>query len=1143
MALNDAYEDDDSLDGEVVATNDTATEPVTTTSNTNQDWLRSQFTKYSTGVQAAETEKRKIFKQATDALLKRQQQLEQPDWFGIAAALGEPTRTGSWGERLSGVNKVLSASNKERRVSNQQLEDLQMKYKLANAESKANIAEKELSFGIQMQKAMPKAKQFEFQSLQEQLRGMDVNDPMRSGLEARIARLNYVPPAKSEGAETAEQYALKILKAEDAAPGTYTPEVVARARGILKLEKPSENLTIEQWANKILGDEAKKPGTHPKADVIRAQAIIKKSTYIKPEKDESAADKTPKAQSPAGKLAADRGFTPGTPEFAAEVKKIQQSGRHLSSTQEKELFEQEDIINGSQSALLNLEKALKLSPKAYEGGTANLRRAAGTVIPGISRSEAQVASTEFNSIMGEQMLSQLKAIFGGNPTEGERKVLADLQGSLTMSHEERAPIIKNAMAAVIRRYKAAEARMKGIKGGAYGPDAPEEYAKGGPVKMQQGGRYTDTSGNMSLANIGRAVGQGLGMSFGDEAIARVRAKMEGRPYDDIVAEERAAYEAFAKRNPITALSTEIASGILPTAAMMMVPGGQVGAYSNVVRAAPTMRKLATSGALTGGFSGLGSGEGSFVERLPSAGMGAGFGAVAGPVLSKGADLVGKGIRVVKDKLNPTIDSVSQAAMRKVLQAMGRDDMDVNAARQRMTRDQQLGVKSTLADTSPSTASLAEAVVTVPGKGKKQLGQKLENRLEEGRESVAQRTQRDVGKGVDYTAKEDQLVTTLRRNAKSVYDQAYAHGAVDDPRIATVLEDNTFKRAYEQARNIIEKEARAAELRGEDASKFKLQQIYTQDADGNMVRTGEVPDVRTLDYLKRGIDALIEQGYGANKSISKAEAGALKDLKNAFVDVIDEVAPAYKVARAQYKGDAEILDALRYGREDFLSPKNTPAQVIKELGTMSAGEKDALRAGAAQSILSKIIETPNQVNAAQRVIGAPSTRKRLAALFDNPTDYKLFEEALMRESELFRNAQNILRGSRTEMKKQAIEDLKKAPGILDVAGEAVDFAAAGPGSMVGRVLKLIQSRATVDEKTANSIANILKSGTPQEINAALDQLEKSAGKFAAEANRSNAVQKSVTRGVGSASGEIPRAPEQPAPEETEEQTLQRLLQGE
>jgi hypothetical protein len=1140
-----ALPDDDDLEFESDAVNESSTS-IPSTNTSNKDWLQSQLQAYSTAITAADKKKAEIFKEATDKLLARQKQLEEPDWFGIAAALGRPTRTGSIGEEFANVNEVLSARRKEQRAGAQQLEDLMMKYKLAEADRGPERLKDQLSLGIQLQKAMPKERMFEIQALEKELANLPADSPRRKVIQGRIDKLNYVPPAKTDKQPTLEQWANQILLDEEKVPGTHPTAAVDRAKQIIKKQtyipqenKPVENLSLEQWANKVLSEENKKPGTHSKPDIARANQIIRKATYIKPEKGEG--EGTPKALSPAGKLAADRGFKPGTPEYAGEVNKIVQSGKHLSSTQEKELFEQEDVLNSSKSALLNLDKALALSPKAYEGGAAELRMGIGTYIPGVKSSEAQVASSEFNSIMGEQMLSQLKAIFGGNPTEGERKVLAQLQGSLGMSHAARAPIIRNAMAAVRRRLKAAEDRIKGIKSGAYGPDVPE-MAQGGPVKMQRGGR-TDTSGSMSMANIGRAVGQGLGMSFGDEAIARVRAQMEGRPYEEVLAEERAAYEAFAKRHPITALSTEIASGVVPTVGMMLMPGGQAAAGANIVRTAPTMGRLARTGAITGGISGYGAGESNDLfttERLPSAGMGAGFGAVVGPVASKAGNAVGTGYRWLKDKLTPSVNSVDQAAMRKVLQAMGRDEMDVAGVRQRMARDQQLGVKSTIADTSPSVTNLAEAVVTAPGKGKKRLGQKLEERLEEGREGVAQRVQQDVAQGSNYVAKEDQLVNTLRKNARNVYETAYAFGAVDDPRIAKVLDDDTFKSAYDKARSIISKEVRAAELRGEDVSKYQLKPIYKQDADGNWVRTGEIPDVQTLDYLKRGIDALIEQGYSSERSISKAEAGALKDLKNAFVNVIDEVVPDYRTARATYRGDAEVLDALRFGREDFLSPKNTPDRVIKQLQAMSTAEKEALRTGAAQTLLSRILETPNQVNAAQRVIGAPSTRKRLNALFDDPNQYKVFEEALKREAELFRNAQNILRNSRTENRKQAIEDLKKAPGILDIAGEAVDFANAGPGSIVGRTLKLLQSRATFDEKTADEVANILRAGTPQEINAVLDKLEQSAGKFAREAERSNVVQKGITRGVGSAAGEPPRTPEPERLEETDDERLERLL---
>jgi len=415
------------------------------TDTSNRTWLTQQLNAYSTALSAAEQNKAKIFQDATNRLLERQKQLEEPDWFGIAAALGKPTRTGAIGEELANVNEVLSAQRKERRAASYQLQDLMDKYRLQEADRVPGELEKKLSLGIQIQKALPKEKQFELQALQDQLSGMKADDPRRAGIENRIAYLGGKRQAKTTETkpETPDQYALRILQENDAKPGKHSAEIVARAQRILKAEAPKSNetneqwalrildeedakpgthtkerverakaihlkqtyippsaskedkpqtaeqyaleivkkarenptsvspdqladarrilkmdptekaetsLTLEQWANKVLIEENKKPGTHPKADVARAKEIIRKHNYIAPEK--GSGDKEPKPLSPAGKIAADRGFRPGTPEFIAEVKKIEQGRQHLSSTQEKELFEQEDIVNGSKSALL-----------------------------------------------------------------------------------------------------------------------------------------------------------------------------------------------------------------------------------------------------------------------------------------------------------------------------------------------------------------------------------------------------------------------------------------------------------------------------------------------------------------------------------------------------------------------------------------------------------------------------------------------------------------------------------------------------------------------------------------------------------------------------------------------------------------------
>jgi len=253
-------------------------------------------------------------------------------------------------------------------------------------------------------------------------------------------------------------------------------------------------------------------------------------------------------------------------------------------------------------------------------------------------------------------------------------------------------------------------------------------------------------------------------------------------------------------------------------------------------------------------------------------------------------------------------------------------------------------------------------------------------------------------------------------------------------------------------------------------------------------------------------------------------------------------PEYAAARAKYAGDMEVLDALRLGRTDYLSPKMLPAEAKKVVDAMSDGERDALRAGVAQSLLTKVMDAPQQVNAAQRIIGAPATRKRLEALFQDPNEYKVFEAALKRESELFRNAQDIVRGSRTANKTEALKDLKAGNAIFDIAGEAMDIATGSPGSVVGRVLKYLQARTSLDEKTAGEVAEMLKSGTQQEIDATLQKLESSSAKFLKDSSRSAQRLKMTSGAVGAAAPttSLP-APESADPaEESDEEKLQRLL---
>ena len=1076
--------------------------------------LQTLLTKYLQNSEKSATDKQALLDKARERIMARSAGPDSAEVaFRLAAAFGRPTKTGGFGETLGNVAEATAESLASQRKTKQELEDLTLKYDLAASDVQGEKYKTQVGALSALARSTPKDRLTEIEKMQEIIDDPRANQKAKDNAQSRITYLTTRPSSAPKATEVEKL----IDKIND-------PNTPASSKAILK-----------QRLNKL--------------------------NYIAPEaKAEKDKDKP---MSPAGKMAADEGLIPGTPEFQARVKKLAGEGKGvtLSATEQKELFEAEDQVNAGKTVIINLSKAKELNSKAYSGFGAGARRTMARNIPGVGGSEGVTSTTELENLVLTNGLEQLKATFGGNPTEGERNILLQIQGSLSMGVEERAALWDRAMKMAARRVKTGQEKMKKLQSGAYSRVQPDEekatggpvghYADGGPVQMADGGE-------MSMANIGRAVGQGLGLGFGDEAVARVRAKMEGRPYEDVVREEREAYQRFQEKNPFTALGTELVSGLIPTIGMALIPGaGTAGAIASGSRTAMAAQRLASalpkfmtgttakaagSGAATGTIAGAGSAtEGN---RTSGAFSGGATGLVLGPTVAKSIEMGGKGVRAVKNAIKPSPNAVEQRATNKVLEAMARDEMDAKGLSDKLNKDINLGVKSTIMDASPSLSSLGEAVVTRPGPGRKILGTGLEERLEGGREAAAARALKDIGKNVDYVAQEDTLMGKLRANANTLYDQAYAHDSVDDTRILKVLEDDTFKKAFKEAQAIAGKEARAAELRGEDASRFKLNDIYGADKDGNLTTVGKIPDVRTLDYIKRGIDALIDKGY-RGEGMSKAEANALKDLKKAYVQVIDENVPEYAAARAKYAGDMEVLDALRLGRTDYLSPKMLPAEAKKVVDAMSDGERDALRAGVAQSLLTKVMDAPQQVNAAQRIIGAPATRKRLEALFQDPNEYKVFEAAMQRESELFRNAQNIIRGSRTANKQEAIADLKSGSGIFDIAGEAVDVAVGSPGSVIGRVLKYLQARTTLDEKSAGEIATMLKSGTVQEMQDVLNRLEASSAKFIEGREKSARRLKTISGTVGAAAPVTPKpAPEvEASPEdETDDEKIERIMRS-
>jgi len=602
--------------------------------------------------------------------------------------------------------------------------------------------------------------------------------------------------------------------------------------------------------------------------------------------------------------------------------------------------------------------------------------------------------------------------------------------------------------------------------------------------------------NPYLGGARALVGQGLGMGWGDEAEAWLRSKLSGsKGYEAELARINQQYAQYSKENPFLAPALEFGGGAAPALAAMLTAPATGGATAPV--AASALARLAANpyarGAVTGGVTGGISGAGS--AQPGERGAGATTGAVVGTTVGTAAPAVirgsGAGAQWLRDRLAPSEASVTKTAVGKVSRAINESGMTPQQIEQKVVQDRARNIPSTVANADPALVDLAETVAQRSGPSGRLVEKKLGEQTAGARERTYAQTRKGIKSG-NFYADEQKMVADLRKQANTLYDDAYAFGDVDDPRIIDALKNPRFQDFFSKARSIADTEAQAAKLRGEDPSKFALPEIYKPsgkfDANGNeILELTKLPDVRTLDYIKRGIDATIEAGYKSAQGMSSAEANALKQLRNVYVGAIDEATGGanspYLKARQAYSGDMEVLDAMRAGMNDF--NKLDHEQVIDMISKMGVAEKDAFRTGVVRDLYSKIMDPSSNINAAQRVIGSPEMQAKLQPLFDSPAKFEMFKSALEREAQLFQQSNRILGGAATGRRTQARERFEEGSGV----GAAVADAVSGGfwGSLSNMAARVARS-ATMTDEVAEKVSKLLMSSDPHEVAAAVKLIE-------------------------------------------------------
>lgn len=202
--------------------------------------------------------------------------------------------------------------------------------------------------------------------------------------------------------------------------------------------------------------------------------------------------------------AAQYGLSPDDPAYRSFVltgKMPREDQAPLTATDKKAILEADEMVLANQTAVDMLTSVLaepngpgsSLNERAGYGGMAGTQAWLARNDPtGFFNDDKGQATTELENVVLGQALANLKATFGAAPTEGERKILVDLQASTDKSPKERKAILDRAIELAQRRLEFNKQRAAELRGGTF-------YKPGGGSGGSNG--WTDLGDGVSIRQI------------------------------------------------------------------------------------------------------------------------------------------------------------------------------------------------------------------------------------------------------------------------------------------------------------------------------------------------------------------------------------------------------------------------------------------------------------------------------------------------------------------------------------------------------------------------------------------------------------------------------------------------------------------
>jgi hypothetical protein len=583
---------------------------------------------------------------------------------------------------------------------------------------------------------------------------------------------------------------------------------------------------------------------------------------------------------------------------------------------------------------------------------------------------------------------------------------------------------------------------------------------------------------VATQSIGSAL-QGLTLNLSDEGIGWVRSFLsdvpaqtaqmvsqvgiEATPQEMGGAIERLGLETYRQNFPGRAFASEIGGAIAP-------------ALLSRGRTAPESLAMSTGKGTGLGFvSGAGSGEGTLGDRAEEGLFGAAMGFVATPALQLAGRATGKAYRSVVDGMFASPNRLGKDAARDAIKSA----LEADAG----TVDQAIaivlskaGKPYSLADIGPNTRAYLDAANVLPGPGKKAAKDFLDKRDR----GIAARLTSDIqdafGSRASFFDEFNALKEARSDLGSKLYKRALSKQIPVTTELTALLKRPSLEDAYNRGITI-------ARERGMPVPKTRVENGKL------MTDQGEVTDIDTefLHILKMGLDDVVFTGKSPVSGIGSTALNSVKDTRAQFLNFIDRNNAAYKRARNYWAGETSAMDAMQMGRNFLRLDEDELAADIRK---MSKSEKEAFRLGAMQNVLDRMggaqmgeTVTGAVGNPARDLIKNPRTVRLLGLTFDDKTVFNRFINRLEDETEMRLTSAQVLRGSQTAERTEAVSALRDR-AVKELPADA--SLAAVITNALRRDLRGAEQQQL--EATANEVARVLLERDPQKLQQIASQLQ-------------------------------------------------------